>query len=514
MLFYRDFIADYKLKIILIVKNIHYKNIIKNAIDLYNVNSFAYEFKTYKVDLIEDIDKSELHKLIEEYNTRKSTLNKMQKITYLSMIADKYREFEEISLSIKYYQEALKIAQKIKQQDLIMIIKLELGRLYQFISKYKISEKYLIESESYFRKDIENYKLTLERLAFLYISMQKYTFAKEITMKLYSLSCDYNDKDYELASLNLFVTIYTRLNNEKVANEYWEEAIKLAQKLDYTMILGDLYRDKAIYYLNNSSYNESLSFCHKSLLHYKKINSLYMMNQVYAFFAQNYYFLNDYKKSLEYANKCYSFFKNNNIKSNLIELCEVMSFNYASINNQELAILRLKEALTIAKELNLKEKVFEVLLNIARFYSNEKSFEYLEEAEKISKKNSLTSIYISYSMIYLNINNLNKAYEYYNKARNIIEDSFLLDELYGEILLKDNKFNEALECFQKALLTVRKDNDLNKIISIELNLAKTYKELNDKLLANRFYNEVLNKLNVINKHDKRITEIKKDLKSL
>ena len=40
LLFFRDFISDYKLKIILIIDKINYQNSLKDAIDFYNISTF------------------------------------------------------------------------------------------------------------------------------------------------------------------------------------------------------------------------------------------------------------------------------------------------------------------------------------------------------------------------------------------------------------------------------------------------------------------------------------------
>jgi len=523
MLFYRDFIADYKLKIILLIQNVHYKNIIKNAIDLYNVNSFAYEFKTFKVEIVDEINDTKLDYLLTEYRKRKKDLNKKQKISLLAEIGAIYADQENITYGLKYLNEALILSQKIKHNRTIFDMKLALGRLYRYVNKYNLAEKYLLECIEFYKheKILVNYKASLEFLSLLYSDKLDYKNALKYCNELYELTIETNDKEMELASLNVFSLVYTKMNDEKNSEIYFNRALELAEYLNDDFILADLYQDRAIKLINSKKYREALNYLQKTLLLYQKENKLTMIQKLYCIYAYIYFQMNDFKRSLIYAEHSYSFFQKNNLKEDVFQVVQLIGHNYMSLNVGKKAIVYMEKALEIAKTLQKGNYYFDSLISLIDInieIGNYIQVEfYMKETNKIIKKldtSDLLLLYRSYASYYRVLNNIKKAYEYYNKARNIIEDSLLLDELYGEILLKDNKPNEALGFFQKALTQARKDDDLNEIISIELNLAKTYKELNNKLLANRFYNEVLNKLSVINKEDKRIIEIKKDLESL
>ena len=50
-------------------------------------------------------------------------------------------------------------------------------------------------------------------------------------------------------------------------------------------------------------------------------------------------------------------------------------------------------------------------------------------------------------------------------------------------------------------------NDLHRILSVEENLAYTYKKLENSAMANRFFMEVINKLKIINKNNPKIKKI-------
>ena len=113
LLFFRDFIADYNLKLFFILNKNHYNLIIKNAIDFYNVSTFSYLFATYKVAVDDIIDRTELDETINEYRTKIKSLNKKQKLNFLYEIGYKCNSYGDYNTGLKYLLEALSIAEKV-----------------------------------------------------------------------------------------------------------------------------------------------------------------------------------------------------------------------------------------------------------------------------------------------------------------------------------------------------------------------------------------------------------------
>jgi len=122
LLFYRDFIADNRLKIILLIDKKDYLDITKNAIDLYNITTFSYLFSTYKVDILMSFDMPEVDKLLAKYHSEKKSLNQEQKLSFLDEIGGKYDSYGDYKNSLKYYTKALAIVKKLKKQEPIIIV--------------------------------------------------------------------------------------------------------------------------------------------------------------------------------------------------------------------------------------------------------------------------------------------------------------------------------------------------------------------------------------------------------
>ena len=526
LLFYRDLISDNKLKIILIVNQNDYKYILKNAIDFYNINTFAYLFNTYKVDIVESVNRDDLDKLLKEYKTKKMTLSKIQKANHLYNIGLKYKEYGEIKLSLKYFNEALTISNKIKNNELLIYIKFQLSHLYRNIHSYKIAEKYLLDIKEFYikNKNSLHYKELLESLSILNFYRDKLDLAIKYNNELYNLSISTDDKQNELNALKMFLHIYNQQKNKDKYNTYKIQALELANKLNDINIVNDINQIEALRSINEKDYKNALLFANKCIGFYKKDKDISFLINIYFTVAQSYLGLNDYKKSLIYSNWYYSYVNQHNLISQKIKILQVISLNYQSINLYNKSLDKLYEALKITKKLKLYEDELNIYTFLSNTYNLQKDYqnglECLNKAMKVA--DTITnydyhSIYARYSNTYNNLFDLKNAHKYYEKAiesnQNIddISNNAYLAELYGEILVNDEKYEEALKYFKDALNLTIKINDLSRIISVEENLAYLYKKLNNLSLSKRFFNEVINKLEIIDKNNPKIKLLIKEI---
>lgn len=524
LLFFRDFISDYKLKIIFIIDKTNYQNMLKDAIDFYNISTFSFLFSTYKIEEIEELDKKDLLDLQKEYKEKIKTLNKKQKASFLVEIGLKHQKYGEIKEALFYINEAKKIIEKNASLGDIIKIKSILSSLYRDIGNFIICEKYLYECESYYKKNknTSTYKEVIENFCVLYQNMDNLDKALEYCAKLYTLSKETKDRDCELVSYQQYTFIYSKLNNSHKKEKYLEKAFSLAKDINNSFILAHLYQSKAVNYMNVNEYIKALDSLNKALELYKTQENIFMINHMYYKIGYVYYQLFDYKKSLIYLNWSYKFFDKNKMKSESITNLRTLAFTYTSLYEFDKALKSIFEALGIAKSMKLQKEIVNILLQINQIYTikedSTNALKYLNESFTVARKIKdfdFFDINIRYSDTYRNMNDLEKAYEYYQKAFNSKEltgtQKAYLYELYGEILYKDNKYDEALTFFQDTLKNAKKMNDLHRILSVEENLAYTYKRLENNATANRFFMEVINKLKIINKNNPKIKKLEKEL---
>ncbi len=522
MLFYRDFLSDHSLKIIMIFNQKHYKTILTDAIDLYNIATFAYLFTSYKVDLVKDLNKTKLYDLLQEYKEKKKNLNAKQKISFLMQISTENLNSGKVILSLKYGNEALKIASKLKNRELKLKIKYHLANNYRLSQQYKIAEKYLLEAETFFKnkKQSNDYKIIVESLGLLYFDKNQLKKALLYADQLNELFLYVKDLELELASYMLYISIYEQEKNLLKLEEYLEKASELAKTLNSQNILANFKVIKARKYIVEYKYKSAIDSYNEAVKIYKKEENIFSLGDVYLRLASLYFDMLDYDKSLIYCEWCFNYFKENNQKDKLLDIIRLYSVNYKQKNDFKKAINKLEEALKIDNKQVLTYMYLSDIYYTMKEYDD--ALYQLDIVHKIfqkSKIKKLLPLYSRYANIYKEINKIDKAYEFYEKALELLDESekykiCFLKELYGEILVKDDKFDEAVKVFQEAIKIAKNINDLSKIISIEENLAHLYKNMNKPQLAKRFFMEVIMKLEVINKKSKKIKSLKQEVESL
>ncbi|HHB95180.1 MAG TPA: tetratricopeptide repeat protein, partial [Campylobacterales bacterium] len=132
--FSRDFIAQYELKIILILDSQSYERLQERAYDFFSINSFSYEFidHSYSFDTSSITQSSKLSEYIDTYNRYMQQENRVEKTVaqLLFNIAKESYKFSKIFLALEYYQKALKIYRQEKLQFEESVVLGNIGLIY------------------------------------------------------------------------------------------------------------------------------------------------------------------------------------------------------------------------------------------------------------------------------------------------------------------------------------------------------------------------------------------------
>ncbi len=525
LLFFRDFIADYNLKLFFILNKNHYNLIIKNAIDFYNVSTFSYLFATYKVAVDDIIDRTELDETINEYRTKIKSLNKKQKLNFLYEIGYKCNSYGDYNTGLKYLLEALSIAEKVGDNKYIISIKYLLGRCYLEIAKYNIAEKYYLEVLKFYKENKSNeYIMTIESLVTLYYYIGNYDKALEYVNIFEKNLFLLNNLDKELMILKNKLMISEAIGKEE-NEELFKRAFILAEQSDDSSHLTTLYQLYGSYLSKKDLYKEALETFNKVLMIYKNRNSIYMIFVIYLYIGRVYIGLNDYKKAFIYFNSSYNYFKNNDNKINLFFALRGIYTCYFAFEEYEKALEKSYEAISVVKNFNNKEYLFDIYIYINQIRKTLNQFDLalniLDKAKKLNLKNEilLFHLYSRYADTYCELNNIELSNEYFLKAQEFSKfindsDRIYMIEIKAEILVLENKYDQALLEFNHILNEAKKVNNLYRIISIEKNLAYLYKKMNKFKLSKRFFIEAIMKIKMIYPKSKKIEKYKKEINEI
>lgn len=526
LLFFRDFISDYNLRIIIIVNREYYKTIMRDAIDLYNISTFSFSFNTYKIDINNNIKHHDLEKILNQYKSKKLSLNKKQKNTYVTEIGLLAESYGETDLAFKYLNEALKLSEKQKNTDNYFNIKYYLSNLYRHMYQNKLAEKYLLEVKNYFRKKKynTNYKAVLSALSMVYTDISDKDNALKYANELYELSVKTNDDTYKLDALERLVAL--SINESGILGTYYDEAIKLATNLNDEKSIASLNQFCGLSMLHENKSNEGIFYLKQSLDYHIKKKDLFMINVTYSKLGTAYFNLLDYKKAKPYINQALNFYEKNKLYKNYLTDLLLLAIIHRKLNNIEESKQLIDIGIKCSNSLKRNDLTADFHMLTSNIFAEEKnynaSYNALKTAIKlINKSSSHYKIYMRYVSTAILAEDLNKAREYYNKAQKIKNGNFKNDlekaydlESYGEILTLENNFDEALLIFHKALKLAKINNNLERIMSIEENIALLYKRKGDTNLSIKFFEEVYSKLNIINPKDFKLKIIKEHIKNL
>ncbi len=268
-----------------------------------------------------------------------------------------------------------------------------------------------------------------------------------------------------------------------------------ANVLFYLVYVSDYHYNLPVL-KNNIDSLEVLLNNHKNYLSkdvYKTVLPLFQLNK-----GNYYYKLADYKRAKPYFLELYKTLKSSSIsQENIRNLESVYSFLtiiYSVEGKYELA----EDFCDRAKLLIEKHTSFfedpdskKILLNsyLAKIYNSQKQYKkgipLLEESvvfyQKRQYKNSLITSYQALINAYILSNNTTEAVQLLKNSENLYrkKDPFykVLQELYGDIYLKDKKFEEAINSYNASLISYKSYRNNKKHIDIALlykKMAVTY----------------------------------------
>ncbi len=279
---------------------------------------------------------------------------------------------------------------------------------------------------------------------------------------------------------------------------YAKKAIKYSKQNAFAAGLVDGYRLAGMAYAQLSNYPEALKYQQLALKKCDQTKNLGRKANILNNLSTIYQELKDYKTALYYQERCLDLCLK-------LKIMEGVSSSYGNMGNIYKNLKQIRPALKYyEKSLALDKKndnfrgYANSLGNIGSIYSGlpdsiRRSFR-LSEAEKYNKalayfKLSLhirdsigytagiTSSYISIGGVYLQLNNIETAFDYYNRALSLAEETGSLDQqktCYEGIYQcnkKLGKITEALYAFEKC--EQFKDSILNSAQFDELNQLKT-----------------------------------------
>lgn len=280
---------------------------------------------------------------------------------------------------------------------------------------------------------------------------------------------------------------------------YAEEALKIADVLNYSKGKAESLRIIGIYYDLKAEYTKALEYYQRSLKISKETNYEVGISKGYHNIGIVYKLLGDYPKALDYYHKSLAIDEKYGNKLDI-------SKSYMVIGNiyyKQYSLIKAKEyylkALKVSEEINHKEEMSIGYLNLGGVFISQANYtkakelyqKALEIKKEIADQRGVSVCYSNIGSVYSDQKDYPKAIENYQKALKIaiesgnksMETSILIG--LGNIYLKQNKIQEAYNYSKRAYVIALdiketlKIKNSSKILAKSCNALGLYKEAYD-----------------------------------
>ncbi len=295
--------------------------------------------------------------------------------------------------SIKYAEDALKLAEKLNNDKAKAISIKIIGLANYILGDYANASKYFADAIQLFRKlnDRENESDILNGYAIIYRRLGDNEKALKYAQDALRIKREINDEAGIANALKLIGNIYLSMPKVKEAREYYFQAKEIAEKIGNKKMFSGILCNIGICYKMEEKYDEALVYFHDALQIVKDIDN------------------NEY---------------------NVILLFENIGDVLVNTGKYFEAIKELKRALKIARKAGISNSVGFLLMDIAvaliklKKYdeAKDKLTEALEISRNIGAKSLERSVYLTLYELYRDRRRYKSALEYYEKFASVSND--------------------------------------------------------------------------------------------
>lgn len=211
----------------------------------------------------------------------------------------------------KNWDVALKHANKIQDRPIIGEILVDMGNLYKDQGDWDLGLKKYLEALEIWEEMDEK-----QRLMRVYLNLG----AINVHMENYCEAIDWLNKDHDLAknigstksaawaAFNL-AEAYAKSNDFESAQQYCEEALAIAERLNDPLAISYSYRVYGIIYRHQGEWLKSENFFKQSVSILEELRAKYHMAEAYLEFGQMYRNKGDKKEAKDYLRRSQALFK-------------------------------------------------------------------------------------------------------------------------------------------------------------------------------------------------------------
>jgi RNA polymerase sigma factor (sigma-70 family) len=519
LIFYRDYIPQYRLKIVILASHDLLNTIIEKAYDFYSISGFTGFFRDFALAIARDIGQlggipTSVRQYQEDmeslllYRQQETVSSEVlvKKIYNAALSAYEISRWDE---ALHLLQEALEIAVDLKNRDLQASIHNYLGDI--FFSRGKTSK-----AIDYFQEALDlakqvkskvNEARALANIGLVYLRRGNLAEALDYQDRAVALSKKIGNTKMEALAFNHIGSIYLRKGEPSKALDCFQGTISIAEKNHLPGLqaaslsrIGDIYLSRGeteralAYYKDALSLNKSIANQQGEASDLDNIAHLFSLT-------------GEYPAAFEYYQRALTIARTLGDQQLKAYCLTHMGELYFKIGDLDEASKHHRKALEIAgntENLQLKAMVYgnigstnlekdERLLDDALMYFERA----LELAEKAGDREEITRQYLNLGYLYQQKSKWPKSREYLDKAFTIAKETenIRLEALsihhIGQLLVKKGQSNKALEYFKKAIKIYKRIGDQKGEAAGLLSIGTVYRNLDNYKKAVKFYDRAI-----------------------
>ncbi len=302
------------------------------------------------------------------------------------------------------------------------------------------------------------------------------------------------------------LTQLTRLNsrrNHERAFEFANEAIELAQKINYEKGIADalLHKSTAYYFL--SDYNAAIGYLKQSLEIREKLKDTVMISDAYNKVAINSRMLGNFEDALAFSFDALRVYELRKDSVSMSSLYNNIGGIYKDLGNIEKALEYYSLSYAIAENINHQRNLSNASNNLGIIYRQKedypKALEYYEKSLEFDlqqgNQRGIAQSYNNIGNLYLLMQDTQRAMEYFENSLDISiqinnpENQAVSLLFMGDTYFQLQQYEKALEAYADALAISRQTGNLVRTELILSSMITTSTEAGNYEQAIRYYDE-------------------------
>ncbi len=429
--FYRDYIGELGLKIIVVASSEVMQYIYSNAYDFVSFNNFMAYFDDVKIDIDIKVDLSKLEEAQKDYKEyiRQPQISAEIKMQKLYELANTALWMSVHDVAIKYFQELLKFSQKKKN---FFFEAASHGGIAICLRHFDLYDSAIFHIKSAIKvfakiKQRQNEAYATYELGRIYYRQSKYDKAMECFEGAMTMAKAHSVTDFLPEILGNIGHVHAAQDAPDYAMQYYQRAIALSKKIGAAENISFVYDGIGSVYAEKYNYQQALGF-YQQALEFAKQNA-------------------DYEAQMVYIGN--------------------MGIAYRFLGEPTKSIVYFKQALYVLESLHAASKVMLVLVNLSEAFI---MLGDLKMAKEYCEKSNLLR----------------------NKTTRAEDEASVLN-CFGEIAVAEEEYEKALVFYEKASRLSQSVNNRKMTLAILCDMCSVYIKLKNYEKAKKLLSGVIQK---------------------